>query len=135
MINTYKEAEDPLWTHFQDEDSPWQGSDFHTDSKLSKLDGSSDAPSWTCNDCGSSGDPIKEEDRVVCYKCGTLIEYLIDSSAEWRWFGSDDRNPDPCRVGSTFNPLLPQSSLGTMIQYKPETIQTCVVFSSITSGI
>ena len=41
--------------------------------------------------------------------------YDVTSSAEYRWFGADDRNPDPTRVGNPMNPLLPESSLGTRI--------------------
>ena len=45
--------------------------------------------------------------------------YMIDSTAEYRWFGAEDRSPDPSRVGNPLNPLLPESSLGTRIMTRP----------------
>ena len=59
------------------------------------------------------------DDELICRKCGTHLGFNIDSSAEYRWFGADDRNPDPSRVGNPLNPLLPESSLGTRILYRP----------------
>lgn len=72
--------------------------------------------------CGSCGTDIYveiDEEEVTCTQCGTHLGYLIDCSAEYRWFGADDRNPDPSRVGNPLNPLLPESSLGTRILYRP----------------
>lgn len=72
-----------------------------------------------CTSCGTDIYVEIDEEEVTCTQCGTHLGYLIDSSAEYRWFGADDRNPDPSRVGNPLNPLLPESSLGTRILYRP----------------
>jgi transcription initiation factor TFIIB len=74
---------------------------------------------YKCIECGN-GDNIEIADETItCIKCGTHIGYLIDCSAEYRWFGSEDKGIDPSRVGNPINPLLPESSLGTRIMSKP----------------
>jgi transcription initiation factor TFIIIB Brf1 subunit/transcription initiation factor TFIIB len=73
---------------------------------------------YICPECNTDKYVQIHEDEVGCMECGTHICYLIDSSAEYRWFGSDDRSPDPCRVGNPLNPLLPESSMGTRILYR-----------------
>ena len=70
---------------------------------------------YICPDCTTSTWIQIAEDEVICTACGNHLGYLIDSSAEYRWFGSEDRSPDPTRVGNPQNPLLPESSLGTRI--------------------
>jgi transcription initiation factor TFIIIB Brf1 subunit/transcription initiation factor TFIIB len=72
-----------------------------------------------CVECKTDDNIVVDEDEVSCIACGTHLGYLIDSSAEYRWFGSDDRGPDPSRVGNPLNPLLPESSLGTRILSRP----------------
>jgi transcription initiation factor TFIIIB Brf1 subunit/transcription initiation factor TFIIB len=72
-----------------------------------------------CPECNSGTFIEIHDEEVNCTQCGTHMGFLIDSSAEYRWFGSDDRNPDPSRVGNPMNPLLPQSSLGTRILSRP----------------
>lgn len=72
-----------------------------------------------CPDCMTNKWIVIEEDEVICNKCGISLGFNIDASAEYRWFGSEDRNPDPTRVGNPLNPLLPESSLGTRIMSRP----------------
>ena len=73
-----------------------------------------------CPDCSTDAHvDIGDNDEVICNACGNHLGYLIDSSAEYRWFGSEDRNPDPSRVGNPLNPLLPESSLGIRILTRP----------------
>lgn len=74
---------------------------------------------FSCPDCKESGEIILDDEEVICQSCGNQLCYLIDSSAEYRWFGSEDRHPDPTRVGNPINPLLPESSLGTRILMRP----------------
>jgi transcription initiation factor TFIIB len=46
-------------------------------------------------------------------KCAMVYRDRIDSSAEWRWYNSDDaHHSDPTRCGLPTNPLLPMSSFG-----------------------
>ena len=72
-----------------------------------------------CPDCDTDQHIVMHDEEVICTACGNHLGYLIDSSAEYRWFGSDDRGPDPSRVGNPLNPLLPESSLGTRILARP----------------
>jgi transcription initiation factor TFIIB len=57
---------------------------------------------------------IVEEGQSVCSRCGTILEQTIDDGPEWRYYGADDRNDDPCRTGAVNNTLLPDSSYGSM---------------------
>ncbi len=75
--------------------------------------------SYVCSECNTDKWIHIEEDEVICKDCGTSMGFNIDSTAEYRWFGTDDRNPDPTRVGNPLNPLLPESSLGTRIMARP----------------
>lgn len=74
---------------------------------------------YICPECSTDSSVQIDNDEVVCITCGNQLCYLIDSSAEYRWFGSEDRHPDPSRVGNPINPLLPESSLGTRILMRP----------------
>ena len=71
-----------------------------------------------CPECETDRWIVHEEDES-CTHCGTFLGYHVTSSAEYRWFGADDRSPDPTRVGNPMNPLLPESSLGTRIVSRP----------------
>ena len=69
---------------------------------------------FTCS-CGST-DVIIEDTMQICKKCCAVLGRVIDSSAEWRYYGSEDsRDSDPSRCGLPTNSLLPKSSLGSMI--------------------
>lgn len=72
-----------------------------------------------CEICGSQQEEFDLEEEVVCKTCGTLFKPNIDSSAEYRFFGADDRSSsDPCRVGAPTDSRFPQSTLGTIILNK-----------------
>jgi transcription initiation factor TFIIB len=72
-----------------------------------------------CPECDTDRNVQQYNDELICHACGTHMGFMIDSSAEYRWFGSEDRSPDPTRVGNPMNPLLPESSLGTRIMSRP----------------
>ncbi len=74
---------------------------------------------YICPDCSTDQWVAIEEEEAICRKCGYSFGYEVTSSAEYRWFGSEDRSPDPTRVGNPMNPLLPESSLGTRIVARP----------------
>jgi transcription initiation factor TFIIB len=57
---------------------------------------------------------VVEEGQSVCSACGTILEQTIDDGPEWRYYGADDRNDDPCRTGAMNSALLPDSSYGSM---------------------
>jgi transcription initiation factor TFIIIB Brf1 subunit/transcription initiation factor TFIIB len=68
-----------------------------------------------CPFCSES-DTFESEELVACSSCGHVIERSLDMSAEYRFFGSDDRGGgDPCRVGAPTDPRFADSSLGTII--------------------
>jgi transcription initiation factor TFIIB len=61
----------------------------------------------------------RPEGTIICTNCGANNENIIDHSAEWRFYGSEDsKSSDPTRCGGPINPLLPKSSLGTLIKGK-----------------
>lgn len=65
--------------------------------------------------CGST-DIIIEDTMQICKNCCAVLGRIIDNTAEWRYYGSDDtRDGDPSRCGLPTNTLLPKSSLGSMI--------------------
>jgi transcription initiation factor TFIIB len=69
---------------------------------------------FTCP-CGST-DVIVEDTMQICKNCCAVLGRVIDNTAEWRYYGTDDsRDSDPARCGLPTNSLLPKSSLGSMI--------------------
>lgn len=64
--------------------------------------------------CGSTKIVI-EDCMQICGICSSIIGKVIDNTAEWRYYGSDNKNDDPSRCGLPTNSLLPKSSLGSMI--------------------
>lgn len=65
--------------------------------------------------CGSN-EIIEIESMNICAKCNAIIDKSIDTSAEWRYYGNEDnRDSDPSRCGMPLNPLLPKSSMGSVI--------------------
>ena len=71
----------------------------------------------SCPSCKAGEDDLLLDEMLICKKCGEIIARPIDSSAEYRFFGSEDRGGggDPSRIGAPFDPRLPESSLGTII--------------------
>jgi transcription initiation factor TFIIB len=70
----------------------------------------------TCYSCGER-EFLVEDGCMICQNCGRVNGNEIDYNQEWRYYGNDDnkgRN-DPTRCGIPINPLLPDSSLGTII--------------------
>ncbi len=68
-----------------------------------------------CPYCGCQASAC--DGYYTCGACGALVERVIDSSAEWRYFGAAAENAgggwgrkDPSRCGMPFNDLMPNSS-------------------------
>jgi len=73
-------------------------------------------PDQSCFNCGADKDDWVFEEFATCSKCGEVQERQIDSGAEYRFFGSEDRClVDPCRVGAPTDTRFPTSTLGTVI--------------------
>lgn len=72
--------------------------------------------SAACPHCSSTSDKWDEQEFVVCQSCGHVLQRSIDSGAEYRYFGHDDRSGvDPCRVGAPTDARFASSTLGTII--------------------
>jgi transcription initiation factor TFIIIB Brf1 subunit/transcription initiation factor TFIIB len=94
------------------EEWKWSEKDFLEES-------SSPHPSQTPCPCKLSDESIIYEDLNICKLCGEVKDRSIDSGAEYRFFGHDDRSSnDPCRVGAPTDSRFPSSSLGTIILTK-----------------
>jgi len=102
---------------FREQDTNWKEMFEMSDVKESTAN--QERADFCCPECRVDTYIVQNTEEVECTKCGTHLGYLIDSSAEYRWFGSEDRTPDPTRVGNPMNPLLPESSLGTRILSRP----------------
>ena len=64
--------------------------------------------------CGSTKVVI-DDCMQLCANCSSIIGKVIDNTAEWRYYGGDNKSDDPSRCGLPTNSLLPKSSLGSMI--------------------
>ena len=67
-----------------------------------------------CKFCNSH-DIIYDIDYITCKTCGYINGDIIDYCQEWRSYNDDSKTSDPTRCGMPINPLLPSSSLGTII--------------------
>ena len=66
--------------------------------------------------CGSL--VFTDEGFLQCInnKCSIIYKDILDSSAEWRFYGADDNQmSDPTRCGMPINPLLKESSYGCKV--------------------
>lgn len=69
-----------------------------------------------CNDDEKEIVVDQENGVHICSNCGVIINDIIDTTAEWRYYGGEDTgDSDPTRCGNPINPLLPLSSLATYI--------------------
>jgi transcription initiation factor TFIIIB Brf1 subunit/transcription initiation factor TFIIB len=76
-----------------------------------------DSEQKSCFNCKQTDFLIMDCEMVVCTFCGAENDSIIDYHAEWRYYGSDDnkRSSDPNRCGIPSNPIIPDSSLSTII--------------------
>ena len=88
------------------------GDDTFKDSTLKD-----DTNNKLCFNCKQKDFLITECEMIVCTFCGAENDSIIDYHAEWRYYGSDDnkRSSDPNRCGIPSNPIIPDSSLSTII--------------------
>lgn len=71
-----------------------------------------------CSNKKCSSQTFTYEDNVcVCVVCNTVQDKLLDTGAEWRFFGAETNSgsKDPSRCGMPINDLLPQGSISTFI--------------------
>jgi transcription initiation factor TFIIB len=75
-----------------------------------------DIDEQTCQLCREDSCITTIGAEVICTRCGTILDIPLEWGAEYRWFSSDTGGgADPSRCGFPMNPLMPESSLGTMI--------------------
>ena len=75
-----------------------------------------------CDVC-STVTVITEDGFPTCTNpdCAKINKKVVDRSAEWRYFGADDKNTnDPTRCGNPINPLLVESSFGCKVLCTPK---------------
>ncbi len=111
LCNGYNiKSDDEIWDMFnnlKDEDSSEENDSEEEDCLNTDI----------CQYCNS--DNLVNDDGngiVICKDCGRILDQIIDSGAEWRYYGVDDsKSSDPTRCGLPSNALLPESSLGTIV--------------------
>lgn len=73
---------------------------------------------YNCIEC-KSFDLIYEDGGLSCSNCGLTQPKKLSQEAEYRFYGSNDnRNSNPERVGMPTNSLLPETSMGSLIQQR-----------------
>jgi len=74
------------------------------------------SPEFICEKCKTQREEWIMDNYSICSTCGEVMERSIDSGAEYRFFGTEDRGGgDPCRVGAPMDTRFPGSGLGTII--------------------
>ena len=70
-----------------------------------------------CTSCNINVTIVYDSGAYYCGSCGVFIKKLLNQKYAYNNF-YDDKNHNPCRVGSGTNILLPKSSLGSIIYNK-----------------
>lgn len=102
-------------------DNIWESFNSFEASKREKniLEGEISEDNEICKFCNQSTlINITSEGISLCTdeNCGAINDVIIDSKAEWRYYGiSDSKCSDPTRCGLPTNLLLPESSLGSIV--------------------
>jgi len=71
----------------------------------------------SCFNCNQTDFLSMDSEMIICTYCGAENDSIIDYHAEWRYYGSDDtkKSSDPNRCGIPTNPMIPDSTLSTVI--------------------
>ena len=97
--------EDTIWNCFED---------FDIDINRSQANKKDDI--YTCSDCNSYH-LLYDDGQFSCGDCGLMQNKILSQEAEYRFYGNNDsRSINPERVGMPTNSLLPESSMGSLIQ-------------------
>ena len=81
--------------------------------KIEPINTFSEFENFTCPYCQESTVSV-EDGSFVCTSCGKENGVVISDKQEWRSYTDSYDNVDTSRCGMPSNPLLPQSSLGTV---------------------
>jgi transcription initiation factor TFIIB len=107
-VNTLYNIDTDLWDSFKQEEP----------NTVNETKDSDDEYGLYCYHCHSDN-LVTENSIVTCRSCGTINNNILDSNAEWRFYGCDDSKlSDPNRCGLPTNELLPESSLGSTIGFR-----------------
>jgi transcription initiation factor TFIIIB Brf1 subunit/transcription initiation factor TFIIB len=88
--------------------------------------------SCACDNTPSMDTWIVEDGWLTCPGCGFQIFGNLDTSAEYRYYGNEDsKSSDPTRCGLPIDPLLPNSSLSTMISGKNNQLKRLHSWTSV----
>ena len=91
-----------------------------------------------CRNCNIKTNFKIEDGYNWCSDCGENNGIFIDTTPEWRFYGSEDsKSSDPTRCGMPVNNLLSNMSCGTMISAKgnsPEVKRLRTIHKYITSN-
>jgi transcription initiation factor TFIIIB Brf1 subunit/transcription initiation factor TFIIB len=79
--------------------------------------------SYTCPTCEDDTALDDTGGEVICSRCGTTVDIPLELGAEYRWFANDGGGGagsagDPSRCSFPVNRLMPESSLGTVINLR-----------------
>jgi len=100
------------------EDSFKNDIDIIEDDKNNNIE-DEDKIEFDCSICNKTTIMEAIDGYLSCSNCGEQIRRLIDTNAEWRFYGADDtKSSDPTRCGMPINNLLSNMSCGTMIDSK-----------------
>lgn len=72
---------------------------------------------FVCRSCNTQmKDPIIDEGKKICRNCGAIVCDNITFAPEFRFYGNENGGGEEnVRCGIPFNPMLPKSSMGTII--------------------
>jgi len=57
-----------------------------------------------------------EGNEYICVSCNMVQNKVMDTNAEWRFYGSEDnKSSNPTRCGMPVNQFMPKSSIGSVI--------------------
>lgn len=57
-----------------------------------------------------------EGNEYICARCSMVQNKVMDTNAEWRFYGSEDnKSSNPTRCGMPVNQFMPKSSIGSVI--------------------
>jgi len=73
---------------------------------------------YICPECKTDSNIVKEKNQMKCTECNIHLDYAIDSGDETRYFGADDRSPDPTRTGAPINHHFPVSGMATRMLWR-----------------
>jgi transcription initiation factor TFIIB len=109
---------DNIWTEWIKEDSMEEEGEGEEGKKQQQWEGEDES---RCEDCGTESIQVSDG-ALTCTRCGRIYGSVIDSSAEWRYYGNDDNrvSSDPSRCGISSNYLNPDQIMGTLIRYQPK---------------